>query len=115
MKGNNEGYNGISLFNYSAENNQVEEVCFIPVYTTFQNLKYDLNKLSTLIGDNLYFKIYDKIYSINIMTEELIEIIHNIEETQSAATIDGLFFAYNDSTVKGNTFKVLDVANNSGR
>ena len=115
MKGNNEGYNGISLFNYSAEKNQVEEVCFIPVYTTYQNLKYDLNKLSTLIGDNLYFKIYDKIYTINIMTEELIEIIHNIEETQSAATLDGLYFAYNDSTVKGNTFRVLDVANNTGK
>lgn len=115
MKGNNEGYIGISLFHYTYEENKVEEECFIPVFTTYQNLNYDLNKLSTLIEDNLYFKIYDKIYTINVLTEDLIEIVHNIEETQSAATLDGMYFAYNDSTKKGNTFRVLDIRKNQSR
>lgn len=115
MKGNNEGYLGISIYLYDKETNNIEERCFVPIFTTFQNLKYDMAKLSTLIDDNLYFKIYDRIYSININTEEIVLVVNNIDETKCASTLNGDYFVFNTVNKDDENIYMIDIKTNNKR
>ena len=53
MVGLNEGNMGIDIFTYHSETNESEEKLFIPIYTTFQSLKYDISRLCVYKNNSL--------------------------------------------------------------
>lgn len=107
-RGNNEGYLGLSYMTYSREEEKVSENFFVPIFTTYQNLKYDLNKLCAVINNQLFFKTYDRVYSINIYTKELNIKTENIDETRSSASSDGVYLAYNKYGETTNTINIIN-------
>ena len=115
MRGTGEGYIGISFFTYLPDTDTVEENFFIPLYTTYQSLKYDLNKLCTYINNQLYFKTYDRVYSIDVNTEELVLKTQNIDETTSAASTNGKFLAYNSTDVEKKDIIIVNLDENKQR
>lgn len=111
MRGYNEGYLGISLFTYNKEEDSINEDFFIPIYTTYQNLKYDLQKVCSIVNNNFYFKTYDRVYSVNINTGEIVLLVQNLEETKCATSADGKFMAYN--SIDDGNIMVINFENNT--
>lgn len=71
-RGEYEGRVGILLYRYYREENRLEEKLHIPVNTTYQLLKNEINEFVYMNSyDILYFTIYDTIYSYNLTTKAL--------------------------------------------
>ncbi len=96
MVGLNEGNMGIDIFTYHSETNESEEKLFIPIYTTFQSLKYDISRLCVYKNNSLIFKSYNKVYSIDINTAEILTLADGFEETKFAASSNSRYFAFNN-------------------
>ena len=96
MTGLNEGSMGIGIYTYNSEINESEEKLFIPIYTTFQSLKYDIDKLCVFKNNMLIFKSYNKVYSIDISTAEILTLADGFEETKFAASSNNRYFAFNN-------------------
>lgn len=95
MTGMNEGNMGIGVFTYHSDINESEENIFIPIYTTYQSLKYDIDKLCVFKNNRLIFKSYSKVYSIDINTAEILTLADGFEETKFAASSNSRYFAFN--------------------
>ena len=108
MDGINEGYIGIDLYQYTNETNVVEEKIFIPVFTTYQNLRYDVEKLCTIKDNRIIFKNYNNVYSVDIELAESILLAENFEETRFAASPDARYFAYNTDLTHINVYSIDD-------
>lgn len=96
MVGLNEGNMGIDIFTYHSDTNESEEKLFIPIYTTFQSLKYDIGRLCVYKDNSLIFKSYNKVYSIDIDTAEILTLADGFEETKFAASSNSRYFAFNN-------------------
>lgn len=96
MTGMNEGNMGIGIFTYYSETNESEENLFIPIYTTYQSLKYDIERLCVYKDNMLIFKSYNKVYSIDISTAEILTLAEGFEETKFAASSNSRYFAFNN-------------------
>lgn len=112
MRGNNEGYLGLSYMTYDRIENKVNENFFVPIFTTYQNLKYDLSKLCQVMNEQLYFKTYDRVYAINKNTKEMVMITEKIDETRSAASSDGNYLAYNVYGEETNNIIIMNFMTN---
>ncbi len=78
-RGEYEGRVGIVLYRYFHEDNRVEEQMYIPVNTTYQLLKNEINEFIYMNSyDVLYFIIYNSIYSYNLTTKSLQQIVENV-------------------------------------
>lgn len=96
MSGRNEGNMGIDIFTYSASTNTSIENIFLPIFTTFQSLKYDISRLCVFKNNSLIFKSYNKVYSIDVYTSEMLTLADGFEETKFAASTNGRYFAFNN-------------------
>ena len=111
MNGENEGYMGIGNYTYNIEENIVRENLFIPVYSSYQSLKYDLEKYCCLNKGRLIFKSYSRIYAIDISTAESMILADGFDETRFAASKDGKYFAFNnDINGKNKTIIIYNIA-----
>jgi len=71
-RGEYEGRVGIILYRYYRDENRIEEQMYIPVNTTYQLLKGEVNEFVYMNSfDVLYFTIYNTIYSYNLTTRAL--------------------------------------------
>ena len=71
-RGEYEGRVGIILYRYYREENRIEEQMYIPVNTTYQLLKGEVNEFVYMNSyDVLYFTIYNTIYSYHLTTKSL--------------------------------------------
>ncbi|NCB92193.1 MAG: hypothetical protein EOM40_06420 [Clostridia bacterium] len=62
-----EGEVGIAVYHYGAELNQIDEELFIPVNTSYEYLKSDMEMLSYVTQDDmLYILLEDDLYQIDI-------------------------------------------------
>ena len=109
MVGLNEGNMGIDIFTYHSETDESEEKLFIPIYTTFQSLKYDIERLCVYKNSSLIFKSYNKVYSIDIDTAEILTLADGFEETKFAASSNSRYFAFNND--KEQVSKQINVYN----
>ena len=96
MSGRNEGNMGIDIFTYNATTNTSIENIFLPIYTTFQSLKYDMSRLCVFKNNSLIFKSYNKVYSIDVDTSEMLTLADGFEETKFATSTNGRYFAFNN-------------------
>lgn len=96
MTGLNEGNMGIGIFTYHADTNESEENMFIPIYTTYQSLKYDIERLCVFKNNRIIFKSYNKVYSIDINTAEILTLADGFEEIKFAASSNNRYFAFNN-------------------
>lgn len=110
MTGANEGYNGIGIYNYDPLLNISEELLFVPIYTSYQSLRYDIDKLCVLKNNRLIFKSYNKVFSIDINTAEIVTLAEDFEETKFAASDNSRYFAFNNDK-EGEVSKHINIYN----
>lgn len=68
--GDYEGRVGIILYDYTPENNQIKERVYIPLETTYQQLKEDFGKFCYVNDKNIfYFSLNDIVYAYNISSK----------------------------------------------
>ncbi len=78
-RGDYEGKVAIVLYKYFAGENRIEEQVYVPLETTYQMLKEDLNSFSYVNKKGVfYFTINNQVYSYNIIAKKLNVIAHNI-------------------------------------
>ena len=69
--GDYEGRVGILLYSYDPKKNQINERIYLPLDTTYQQLKEDLGQFSYVNRKNIfYFSLYDRVYAYNITSRQ---------------------------------------------
>ena len=78
-RGEYEGRVGIILYRYYHDEKRIEEQMYIPMNTTYQLLKDEVNEFVYMNSyDVLYFTIYNTIYSYNLTTKALRQVATDV-------------------------------------
>lgn len=109
-RGEHEGNVGVSLYSYSREQNECEELLFIPFTKSYEILKESIGKLSYVSENIMYIMINDCVYSIDLVGDEYVQIISGLDDGMYAMNEKGDIFAWQaNGGVKGATkIKVLN-------
>jgi len=79
-RGKHEGEVGISFYKYIADNNTLEEECYVPARKSYQMLRQDMGNLSYVNENNLcYLMIGSSIYAIDLSGKEYVVVVETIE------------------------------------
>lgn len=71
-RGEYEGKTGIILYRYYRSENRVEEILYLPINETYQQIKEELGNFSYMNAYNVfYFMAYHTMYSYDLITQEL--------------------------------------------
>ena len=79
-RGEHEGNVGVSLYSYSREQNECEELLFIPFTKSYEILKESIGKLSYVSENIMYIMINDCVYSIDLVGDEYVQIISGLDD-----------------------------------
>ncbi len=78
-RGAHEGQVGVSLYNYSFADNEVQELCYIPLNVPYQNIVENVADISYVNNNNsLYLSIGNTMYSIDLNSMEVMVEIENL-------------------------------------
>lgn len=89
--GNHEADSGIAYMQYGISNDTIAEKMYISVDLAYESLHAYLSQLSFQSEENLYLKIADRIYSIDIKTGSYNILAENLrEEDYAVNTEDGM-------------------------
>lgn len=111
-RGDYEGKVAVVLYRFSAANNQIEELVYIPLETTYQMLKEEVNGFSYVsTNDMFYFTVNATLYSYDIVAKQLREVAVGINENNFAAMIDndGHAVAWTDTEDEKSVMTILDL------
>lgn len=79
-----EGRVAVVLYRFYAGENRIEEQVYIPLETTYQILKEDLDRLSYVSGESIfYFSLYNTLYAYNIITKQVDIVAEDVTEATS--------------------------------
>lgn len=80
-RGQYEGKVAIVLYEYVPESGQLVELVYLPMDTTYQQLKQDFNEYGYVSEkNNYYFVVADVVYSYNMETRRLLKLAENVTE-----------------------------------
>lgn len=111
-RGDYEGSVGIVLYRYYSNEKRVEEQVFIPLETTYQMLKEDLDSFSYVNKkNNFYFSINNVIYNYNITAKKLNIVAVNIKSENFYSAKESSYIVWQDAkNVKdAKEFHILDL------
>lgn len=97
-RGQHEGYTGVSLYQYRYGENVVEELAFVPVSMMYEEMKDCVGDVAYISGDQLFLKVKEVLYSIDLVSREIMVLTENLVDGQYAATSDGKRIAYQMGT-----------------
>ena len=110
-RGLHEGRNGISVYHFSAERVNVEELAFIPVEMGTEELAMYAEALSYMsAGGNYYTRIGDSLYSFDLEKKTCDVLLTGIEEGNFVSAMNGRYAAWNDQMDPDHTttIKMID-------
>lgn len=93
-RGEHEGRTGISLYCYQYTDNKVQEQLFIPVNMTYDEMKDEVGDVVYLSGDQLYLKVGDTLYSVDLISREKMVVTDRLYPGTYSVTGDGTRMAY---------------------
>lgn len=115
-RGEYEGRVGILLYRYYREENRLEEKLHIPVNTTYQLLKSEINEFVYMNSyDILYFTIYDTIYSYNLTTKALQQLATEVPAKNVVFLEEIKHVVWQSGTDASDTLTVLDLETGAKR
>ena len=86
--GEYEGKVALILYRFTAANNQVEELVYVPLETTYQMLKEEVSAFSYVsANDMFYFTVNSALYCYDIVAKQLNTVAIGINENNFAAMI----------------------------
>lgn len=76
-----EGRTAIVLYHFYSGENRIEEQVYLPLETSYQVLKEDLDRLSYVSADSVfYFSIYNSLYAYSTITKKVEAVAEDITE-----------------------------------
>lgn len=111
-RGDYEGSVGAVVYKFYANEKQLEELVYIPLETTYQVLKENLDEFNYISqGDVFYFSIQNVIYSYSIVAKRLNIIAENISSDNFCMVEEGHYIAWQNSsnTKKAKKITILDL------
>lgn len=96
--GDYEGRVGILLYHYKPEENQITERVYLPLNTTYQQLKEDLGTFSHVNKKNIfYFSLNDKVYAYNITSKQYTILTRNASSDNFAMLENARCFVWSNA------------------
>lgn len=106
-RGRHEGTNGIALYRFTPKNESIEELLYIPANQTFKTLKEDVEYLSYLNDNNMfYFALDGVINSVNCDTKEVKVLAHKVTTSNCVVSRDQSVIAIQNKATAANTTKI---------
>ncbi|MDD3238657.1 MAG: hypothetical protein PHW47_00945 [Lachnospira sp.] len=93
-RGEHEGNVGVSLCSYSYEQNQVVERLFLPVDVPYEILEDNVGAVSNLSGNDFYLLMDDTLYSIDLISKEVMVEVSGLVDGTFATSENGSMIAY---------------------
>lgn len=98
-RGDYEGRVGIILYTFHASENRIEELVYIPMETTYEMLKEDLNDYSYLSANGVfYFAMNHQIYSYNIASRVVTVVASQVADEDILLLEHAGYLAWQDSS-----------------
>ncbi len=98
-RGDYEGRVGILLYTFHASENRIEELVYIPMETTYEMLKEDLNDYGYLSTNGVfYFAMNNQVYSYNIAAKSVAIIASDIPEENILLLPHAGYLVWQDSS-----------------
>jgi hypothetical protein len=99
--GDYEGRVGIILYSYDSAKNHITERIYIPLDTTYQQLKEDFGSFCYVNKKNIfYFSLYNKVYAYNITSRQYEILTKNASDDNFAMLSDAKCFVWSNATNK---------------
>lgn len=99
--GEYEGKTGIVLYRYYRAEDRIEEVLYLPINETYQNIRQELGSFSYMNGyDVFFFMAYRRLYSYNLITQELSVISDTALEDSVVFSREGGYVAWQENYSK---------------
>lgn len=103
-RGDYEGKVALILYHFSADTRRIEEMVYIPLETTYQMLKEDMNDFSYVSQRGIfYFTINHTIYSYNIAARRLEILVEDVAKDGYAILKDSHGLGWIEMDEAGNT------------
>jgi len=101
-RGDYEGRVGILLYKFHAAANRIEELVYIPIETTYQVLKEDLNSFGYLSTQGVfYFTMNHTVYAYNTISKKVQTIAADVAGDDMILLKKGSYLAWQDSKENG--------------
>lgn len=99
--GDYEGRVGILLYDFNAKKNQITERVYLPISTTYQQLKEDFGRYCYINNNNVfYFSLKNKVYSYNISAKHYETLTDNASTNDFMMLPDATSFVWSNATKK---------------
>ena len=114
-RGEHEGQVGVSLCRYSYSDNDVTERLFIPMAIPYNILTQNVGGVSYVSNDKFYILIDETLYSVDLVSKEIMTEITGLKENSYAVSDAGDAIAYSVSgdICNTDTIRVLNMSNDS--
>ena len=114
-RGEHEGQVGVSLCRYSYSDNDVTERLFIPVAIPYNILTQNVGGVSYVSNDKFYILIDETLYSVDLVSKEVMTEITGLKEDAYAVSDAGDAIAYSVSgdIYNTDTIRILNMSNDS--
>lgn len=101
-RGQYEGKVAIVLYEYVQEEKRLQELVYLPMDTTYQQLKQDFNDYGYVSERNIYyFLVANVVYSYNMESRRLTKIAENVTDTGFKIIRKSHCFVWSDSQKNG--------------
>ncbi|MDO5564861.1 MAG: hypothetical protein Q4F88_06510 [Eubacteriales bacterium] len=94
-RGRDEGQIGVAIYSYNTMDNALYEDLFVPVYSFYEDMRCDIERLAYLNQKNiLYIYFNNSIYAIDIDNKDMNIIVDNIINDQLTISFDQRFVSW---------------------
>ena len=110
--GDYEGHVGVLLYNYSAKDNRITERVYLPISTTYEQLKEDLGDFCYVNDKNIfYFSLNDTVYAYNISSKHYDVLTENASSDNFLMLENAHCFVWSNASDSGeaNKITILDL------
>lgn len=106
-RGAYEGCVGMIFYRYYSGENRIEELLYIPMSITYQLLKEELDGFSYVNNQQVfYFILNNKIYSYNLITNNLTVIAENVKKENYIVDVNQHYIAWENNQDKENVTEI---------
>ncbi len=101
-RGTYEGKVAIVLYKYSGKDGKLSELVYLPIDSTYQQLKEDFSEYGYVSERNVYyFTVANVVYSYNMEAKRLVKIAENVTDAGFKVMGESHCFVWSDSLDKG--------------
>ncbi len=108
-RGTLEGKNGVALYEYNREKNQVEECVFLPSDRSYEILSEGVGEICYKTDEFLYIYLNESIYCVDMEGKSYVQLIPQLVQYGYCADDSERRLAWTDALEEGNGIRIMDL------